>query len=139
MIAAMSPIEPVDLQATTSAVLNALGAVLCTIGFQAAVHGLFVACVILVFAFVALRRQSKTARPLFVVAKKISIFCVLLGLPGSISLVTAGHLPQVNQLELNSFGLIGFWALVTAHLCMEEMNFEWFETKDQPSESTDAV
>jgi hypothetical protein len=135
----MTPTETFDLQATVSTVLNALGAVICTIGFQAAVHGLLVALVILTCAFFAMRRQSKTARPLLVVAKKISIFCVVLGIPGSICLVTSGHLPQVNQLELNGFGLLGFWALVTAHLCMEEMNFQWFDSKENASEVNEAV
>ena len=121
--------ETFDLGATVAMVLNALRAVICTIGFQAAVHGLFVACVIGGIGFYSRRHDGKYAKPLFAVFKKISIFCVCLGIPGAISLLTSGRLPQVNQLELNSFGLIGFWALVTAHFCMEEMNFEWFDAK----------
>lgn len=123
--------EPFDLQATASMVVNALGAVVTTIGFQAAVHGLLVALVIAICAFVSHHRRGKWARPLFAVFKKVSIFCVVLGLPGAVSLLTSGKLPQVNQLELNSFGLIGFWSLVTAHLCMEEMNFQFFDVKKE--------
>ena len=124
-----TPETTFDLNATISMVLNALGAVICTIGFQAAVHGLVVACIIGAIGFYSLRNNGKYAKPLFVVFKKISIFCVCLGIPGAVCLLTTGHLPKVNQLELNSFGLIGFWALVTSHFCMEEMNFEWFDAK----------
>jgi hypothetical protein len=129
MIRAMSPDETFDLGATAMTVFNALRAVVCTIGFQAAVHGLCVALVIGASAVVSMQRRGKWAQPLFAVFKKMTIFCMVLGLPGAIALLTTGHLPQVNQLELNSFGLIGFWALVTAHLCMEEMNFQFFDAK----------
>ncbi len=122
----MPPVERFDLEATIALILNALSAVVCTVGFQAAVHGLIVALIICLVALIAMKRQSKTAQPLLVVFRKISIFCVVLSVPGVICLVTSGKLPQVNQLELNSFGLIGLWALVTAHLCMEEMNHQWF-------------
>lgn len=43
-------------------------------------------------------------------------------------MVTAGKLPQVGTLQLNSIGLLGFWTLVILHLSMEEMNFEWFKS-----------
>jgi hypothetical protein len=129
MIRAMSPTETFDLGATVMTVLNALRAVVCTIGFQAAVHGLCVALVICASAMISMQRGGKWARPLFAVFRKMTIFCIVLGLPGAISLMTTGALPQVNSLELNSFGLIGFWALVTAHLCMEEMNFQFFDAK----------
>jgi hypothetical protein len=122
----MSPTEPFDLQATVKLVADAFTAVLCTIGFQAAVHGLIVAAVICAVAMFCMQRRNRMGTPLLAVVRKISIFCVVLAIPGAISLVTTGKLPQVNQLELNSFGLIGFWALVTAHLCMEEMNFQFF-------------
>jgi hypothetical protein len=127
----MSPNETFDLNATVAMVFGAFKAVICTIGFQAAVHGLCVALVIAVFAFISLRRKGKAARPLFVVFKKMSIFCAVLAIPGGISLLTSGKLPQVNHLELNSFGLIAFWALVTAHLCMEEMNFQFFDANKE--------
>lgn len=130
MIPRMSPTETFDLGATVLTVLNALRAVVCTIGFQAAVHGLCVALVICLCAIASWQRRGKWARPLFSVFRKMSIFCILLGAPGAICLMTTHALPQVNQLELNSFGLIGFWALVTAHLCMEEMNFQFFDAKN---------
>lgn len=121
--------EPFDMQATLALIWNALTAVVCNIGFQAAVHGLLVACVICAIAMVAMQRRSKTARPLLAVVRKISIFCIALAVPGFFCLVTSGKLPPVNSLELNSFGLIGLWALITAHLCMEEMNYQWFDAK----------
>ena len=129
MIGAMTPTETFDLGATVMTVLNALRAVVCTIGFQAAVHGLCVALVICASAMVSSQRRGKWATPLFAVFRKMSIFCMVLGAPGALCLLTTHALPQVNSLELNSFGLIGFWALVTAHLCMEEMNFQFFDAK----------
>lgn len=132
--------EPFDLQATFALVWNALVSVVCTIGFQLAVHGLIVAAVICLIALICMQRRSKAAAPLFVVVKKIAISCAVLAVPGAISLVTSGHLPPVNRLELNSFGLLGFWALVTAHFCMEEMNHQWFgEERLDPFEKQDTI
>jgi hypothetical protein len=122
----MQPAEPFDLGATVSMIFQALVAVVSTIGFQAASAGLIVACVIGLLGYVAILRKQRHAKPLLNVCRKVSIFCVVLGLPGTICLFTMGHLPQVNQLQLHPFGLLGFWALVIAHLCMEEFNFQWF-------------
>jgi hypothetical protein len=115
-----------DLQATINAVLQALSAVVCNIGFQVATVGLIVALIIGSAGVISLTRGKRTGKPLLAVSRKMAIFCVCLSLPGVASLVTQGRLPAVNQLVLHPFGLFGFWGLVTAHLCMEEMNYQWF-------------
>jgi uncharacterized membrane protein len=124
-----TPAETFDLQATMHVVGQALYAVVCNIGFQAALSGLFVALVIAIIALVSLKQGKPTGKPLLAVVRKITIFCVLLALPGAFTLLTQRQLPPVNQLVLNPFGLICFWGLVTAHLCMEEMNFQWYLDK----------
>jgi hypothetical protein len=118
--------EPFDLGATVSMVYQALVAVISNIGFQAASAGMIVACIIGLLGYVALMRKQRQSKPLLNVFRKVSIFCVVLATPGALCLLTSGHLPQVNQLQLHPLGLIGFWSLVIAHLCLEEFNFQWF-------------
>lgn len=121
--------EPFDLAATAGLVWHALSAVVCNIGLHAAVAGLFIGCVLGAIGLILDRRGRRAGRPLLAVFKKICLFCVCLGLPGFVSLLASGSLPPVNQLNLNPFGLLGFWALISAHMCMEEMNFEWYFDK----------
>jgi hypothetical protein len=118
--------ETFDLQATVTMVGQALIAVICNVGFQAATAGLAVACVIAIIGLIAYKQGRRTGKPLLLVARKIAIFCGFLAIPGLLALLLKGQLPPVNQLVLNPLGLIGFWGLVTAHLCMEEMNFQWY-------------
>lgn len=119
-------VETFDLQATVAMVGQAFIAVICNVGFQAATAGLAVACMIAVIGLVSLKQGRRTGKPLLLVARKMAIFCGFLAIPGLLALVFSGHLPPVNQLVLHPIGLIGFWGLVTAHLCMEEMNFQWY-------------
>ena len=107
-------------------VVHAFQAVVCTIGFQFATAGLFVAVTLGIIGLISLSRGTKPGRPLLAVSRKIAIFCGFLGVPGLLTLWTQGSLPPVNQLVLNPFGLICLWGLITAHMCMEEMNFQWF-------------
>lgn len=125
----MEGTEHFDLAATTDAVQKAFTSLVCRIGFDAAVHGFCLAALVLVIGLVCLSRKHRYGKPLISVFKKIAIFCSVLVIPGLISLVTTGKLPQVNTLELSSFGLLGFWALVTLHLCMEEMNFQLIQSR----------
>jgi hypothetical protein len=118
--------EHFDLAATSHAVWNAISSVVCRIGFDAAVHGLCVASIVLVFGIYFSARQHRYGKPLIAVFRKMAIFCSILVIPGLISLISSGKLPPVNSLQLSSIGLIGFWTLVTLHLCMEEMNFQLF-------------
>ncbi len=117
---------PFDLGATASMVMQALVAVLSNIGFQAAASGFVVAAVIGLLGYAAFLRGQRQAKPLLRVFRKVAIFCAILSIPGVICFVTIGHLPEVNQLRLHPIGLIGFWSLVIAHICMEEFNFQFF-------------
>ena len=110
--------------------------VVCRIGASAALHGLIAAGVVFALAITLLSRGHRYGRPLLSVFKKITIFCLIIGTPGAICLLSSGRLPAVNSLELNSIGLLGFWCLVILHLCMEEMNFQWFT---QPQDADDEV
>jgi hypothetical protein len=124
-----TPTETFDLGATVNMVLQAFTAVICNIGYQVAVAGLAVALVIGVLGFACHIRGRRSGRPLLIVCRKLAIICGCLAVPGLMAIFTQGRLPQVNQLVLNPFGLVGFWGLVTAHLCMEEMNFQWYLDK----------
>jgi hypothetical protein len=121
--------ETFDMNATVEAVLNAMSVVACSVGFQAAVHGLILAFIIAVIGVMFVRQNRPTGKPLIAVSKKVAIFCAVLAIPGVISLATTGGLPAPGAMQINSFGLLVFWSLVIAHLCMEEMNFEWFQTE----------
>lgn len=125
--------EHFSLAATMDALGQATVAIICRIGFDAAVHGLIVAFIIAVIGLVLASRQHRYGKPLLSVFKKMAIFCSALAVPGVICLISSGKLPPVNSLQLSSVGLIGFWSLVVLHLCMEEMNFQWFQ-QDRTSE-----
>lgn len=122
-----------DLQATLNAVGEAFKTVVCTIGFEAGAHGLFAASVVGMIGFYLWRKRHRAGRPLLMVCKKLVVICGVMCVPGLIAMVTAGKLPVVGTLQLNSIGLLGFWTLVILHLSMEEMNYEWF----QQHENTD--
>ena len=121
--------EKFDLQATMALTWQALGTVVCTVGFQVAWHGLILSCLIGLLGLHMSYRGRPTGKPLLAVFKKVTIFCLILSSPGAVTLLTSGRLPPVGQLSINSLGLIGFWSLVIAHLSMEEMNFQWFTAK----------
>ena len=120
--------ESFDLQATLNAVGDAFTIVLCRIGFEAGAHGLLAASVVGMLGFYLWRKRHRAGRPLLMVCRKLVIVCGIMVVPGLIAMVTAGKLPQVGTLQLNSIGLLGFWTLVILHLSMEEMNFEWFKS-----------
>src|ERR1700679_4030332 len=96
-----------NLAATMNAIWHAIVAIVCRIGFDAAVHGFCVAGVVLAVALYLSARRHRYGKPLLAVFRKMTIFCSILVLPGLICLVTAGKLPPVNSLQLSSFGLIG--------------------------------
>ena len=122
--------EHFNLSATIDAVWQALVAIVCRIGFYAALHGFCLSIIVLIVALALLSRKHRYGKPLLAVFGKIVIVCAILSLPGLACLVTCGALPAVNSLQLSSVGLIGIWSLVTLHLVMEEMNFQLFQTKE---------
>ncbi|MBY0357064.1 MAG: hypothetical protein K2W82_03610 [Candidatus Obscuribacterales bacterium] len=122
--------EHFNLSQTVNAVWHALSAVVCRIGFDVAVHGLILALIVAAVGFILSTRKHKAGKPLLSVFRKLAIFCSILAVPGLVCLFTQGSLPPVNTLQLSSVGLLGFWCLVTLHLCMEEMNFQWFQRRE---------
>lgn len=126
--------EHFNLAAAAASTWQAIVAVVCRIGFSAALHGLVLSAIVLIVGISLSARKHRYGKPLMAVAGKIACFCAVLSLPGAICLFTAGKLPAVNSLELSSIGLIGFWSLVTIHLCMEEMNFQLFQSKQSSQE-----
>ena len=119
--------EHFSLAATMTALQQGLVTIVCRIGFDAAVHGFIVGLIIACVGLFLASKKQRYGKPLLSVARKIAIFCAVMAMPGAICLVTSGSLPPVNSLQLSSVGLIGFWSLVTLHLIMEEMNFQWFQ------------
>lgn len=132
--------EPTDFnfRETVATVWQAASAVTCHILFDAAVHGLFVAAVILTVSLVLKTRKHRFARPLALVARNIAILCAVFTIPGFISLAFTGKFPYTGVYNINSLGFLGFWGMVTVHLCFEEMNFQWF-TKGPPPEELGSV
>lgn len=125
----MNGSEHFNLEATVDAVWHAFVSVVCRIGFDAAVHGFCLAIIVLVIGLSLAGKKHRYGKPLIAVFRKMAIFCSALILPGLICLLSTGKLPPVNTLQLSSVGLLGFWALVTLHLCLEEMNFQLFQAK----------
>jgi hypothetical protein len=121
--------EHFNLSATLDAVWQALAAVACRIGFSAALHGICLAALLLAVGLLLSGRKHRYGKPLVCVAGKIALSCLILGLPGLACLLTDGSLPAVNSLELSSVGLIGFWSLVGLYLCLEELNFQFFQSR----------
>jgi hypothetical protein len=119
-------VQSINLDAVIANVWHAIGIVVCTVGFEAAVHGLILACLIGLLGLYLRKQKHKTGVPLLAVFRKLSIFCILLMIPGLIALSTAGQLPHVGSLKLPSIGLFAFWSLILVHLTAEEMNFQWF-------------
>lgn len=128
--------EPTDFnfRETVAAVWQAASAVTCHILFDAAIHGLFVAAVILTASLVLKARKHRFARPLSLVARNIALLCAAFTIPGFLSLLFTGKFPYTGVYNINSFGFLGFWGMVTVHLCFEEMNFQWFTKGPPPSE-----
>lgn len=115
-----------DLNATLAAMGQALNALICHALFDAALHGIFVAAVVGLIGYLLFRRGGRFGKPLIAVAKKLSIFCAVLALPGVASLITQGQLPPVGVFHFSSLGFVVFWGLISLHLSAEEMNFQWF-------------
>jgi hypothetical protein len=128
----MGGTEHFNLASTLDAIWQALVALTCRIGFDLALHGICLAAVVLAVGLVLSAGKHRYGKPLVAVFKKMAIACAVLAVPGLICLLTSGNLPRVNSLELSSVGLLGFWALVTLHLCMEEMNFQLFQSRQTP-------
>lgn len=122
--------EPFSLAVMFGQLKEAFVNVVLRVGFEAALHGLIAAGIVFTVAVILLAKGHRYGKPLLAVFRKVSLFCLVFGAPGAICLLSSGTLPPVNALQLSSVGLLGFWCLVILHLCMEEMNFQWFTGPD---------
>lgn len=122
----MDGTENFDLHATLEACGQAAGAIICHVFFQAALHGLIMALGVGLVGFILNQRGSRPGKPLLNVCGKLSIFCLIVMIPGIISLILQHKLPDVGVYNVNSLGFIVFWTLICLHLSAEEMNFQWF-------------
>lgn len=118
--------ENFDLNAFMASINQAIIGLVCHIFFSAGLHGLAFAFCIFMLGLLLSQRQVKAARPLKAVAKKLTLFCLVICIPGAIALLAQGSLPQAGNLEVSSLGFIAFWSLISLHLSAEEMNFQWF-------------
>jgi amino acid transporter len=111
-----------DLHQTIETVWQAAKSVFSHMLFDFALHGFILALILALLASVFLKRKSPYGLPIVRVAKRITIFCLIFSLPGSLYLIMHHHLPDAGVFSFNSIGLIGFWSLICTHLVAEEIN-----------------
>ena len=115
-----------SFQQTVDACMQALGAIFCHVVFDAGLHGLFMALIVAAIGYACQLKGAKQGKPLLNVSKKLSIFCLIIMIPGFISLLTAHQLPPVGVYNVHSIGFICFWSLICLHISAEEMNHQFF-------------
>lgn len=122
----MEPSQTFNLNETMNMIANALNGVVCHILFDASIHGLFVSLVIALVGLSISSKKKNLSKPLLLAAGKLAIFCGVLTIPGLLSLLILGSLPETGYYESNSLGFISFWSLVSVWLCGEHINHQWF-------------
>jgi hypothetical protein len=97
----MEPSSTFSFQQTVDAVMQALGAIVCHVVFDAGLHGLFMALIVGAIGYACHLRGAKQGKPLLNVCKKLSIFCLAIMIPGFISLITTHSLPPVGVYNIH--------------------------------------
>jgi hypothetical protein len=120
-----------NLQQTLATIGQAVQAVFSHMLFDFALHGLLLVVILGLLGFCLARRQHLYSSAIFTVAKRLTIFCLVLALPGTLSLIIQHHLPNAGVFSFNSIGLLGFWSLICTHLVAEEINNSIIK-KDRP-------
>lgn len=123
-----------DFHATVEAVGHALLAVICHILFDFAMVGIGVACVLAVCGFVMGQRKHRFEKPLYSVAKRVSLACAAISVPGVACLLLTGSFPESGVYVNFSLGFLVLWSMVVIYLCAEEMNHTWFDRGQSPAE-----
>lgn len=118
--------ETFNLSKTIASIEQAIYAVVGNIIFAAALHGLTMAIVVLSVGSIFFARKQRFGKPLMAVGTRVALICLVLMAPGTIALITSGHLPPAGVFNVSSLGFIVFWSLVLLHLSAEEMNHQWF-------------
>jgi hypothetical protein len=111
-----------NLHQTIDTITTAFEAVICHMLFDFAVHGFVMAFILALIAAFLSSRKSLYAMCIFRVVKRISIFSLLVSVPGLLSLIINRHLPNAGVFNFNSIGLLSFWSLISVHLVFEEIN-----------------
>ena len=94
--------ETFNLHKTIEAIGQAMQAILCHMLFDFALHGLLMAIVLVTLSIYLLKRKHAYAVSVRRVAKRITIFCLLLAIPGGLSLVLRHSLPAAGVFNFNS-------------------------------------
>ncbi|MBX3076820.1 hypothetical protein KF913_23115 [Candidatus Obscuribacterales bacterium] len=123
-----------DFHATVNAVGHALIAVVCRMLFDFAMVGLGIAAIVATCAFVLGQKKHRFEKPLYSVAKRLSMVCAAISIPGWVHFLVAGHFPESGVYSWFILGDVVLWSMVTIYLCAEEMNHSWYDKGNTPKE-----
>lgn len=123
-----------DFHATVNAVGHALIAVVCRMLFDFAMVGLGIAAIVATCAFVLGQKKHRFEKPLYSVAKRLSMVCAAISIPGWVHFLVAGHFPESGVYSWFILGDVVLWSMVTIYLCAEEMNHSWYDKGNTPEE-----
>lgn len=111
-----------NLHETLGIIKQAVKAVVCHMLFDFALHGIILAAFLTLVSFYLASCKYAHVQAIQRVAKRIIIFCLLLAVPGTLSLIINHGLPDAGVFSFNSIGLLCFWSLISVHLVFEEIN-----------------
>jgi hypothetical protein len=92
--------------------------------FDAGLYGLVMALLLAIAGLIL--RSTRYGPPLFVVSRKLGLFCGILAAPGALILISAHHLPAIGAFNISPLAFVIFWTWISLHLAAEEFNFEFF-------------
>lgn len=118
--------EKFDFHQTVGEVWQAASAVIGHCLFDAAKNGFVLAFIIACVALFLSRTKHRFTKPLFAVARRLSLVCAVVAVPGVLYLLFTGKLPNSGNYNVTDLGYIVWWSMVSVHMCAEEMNFQWF-------------
>lgn len=120
---------------TVNTVFAALNGVVCHIFFDAALHGLLVAAIVALVSLALKPKRENLTKPILVAAGKLAITCAIFTIPGFITLVLTGTLPETGYYNIHSIGFIGFWSLASVWLVGEQINYQRFSDNNKRSKT----
>jgi hypothetical protein len=115
-------IDSFNLHKTLAAIGQAMQSVFSHMLFDFALHGFILAFILAALGIILIRRKHAYGLSVIKVAKRISIFCGVFAVPGTLYLMVHHHLPDAGVFSFNSIGLLCFWSLICTHLVAEEIN-----------------
>jgi hypothetical protein len=117
-----SNIDSFNLHKTLATIWQAMQSVFCHMLFDFALHGFILVLILAIVGAVLLKRKHAYGPAVMQVAKRITVFCLILAIPGGLYLIIHHHLPDAGVFSFNSVGLLCFWSLICTHLVAEEIN-----------------